>query len=417
MDLRQYILEKTAAAQATLPVMAALSTDVKNKTLMAMADALDAGCASILQANQKDLAMHPDATAALRRRLALNDANVKSIAQSLRDIAALPDPVGSIESLGKRPLGFELQRMRVPIGVIGAIFESRPNVVVEIAGLILKSGNACVLRGGKEALETNKAIVAVLQGALQSTKVPLVYLQFIDITDHDAVKVLCEDRDHVQLMIPRGGTTLIEAVRAAAKMPVLSHNKGICHVYVDDGADLDMALKILVNAKAQNPSVCNSAETFLIAASVAPRLLPPLIQQLDEKHVEVRGCGQTCKIVPHGTIPAAEEDWSTEYLDLIVSVKVVDSIDQAIAHIAKYSTHHSDAIVTNNAEHAERFVREVDSAAVLVNASTRLVDGGVFGLGAEVGISTDRTYDRGPMGVEALTVRKYVVLGNGQIRE
>ncbi len=415
MDLQNYITEKTSVAQSTLTVMASLSTDVKNAALMAMADALDANVAVVLDANKRDLEAHAGVPGAMRRRLELDEQKVKSIAQALRDISALPDPVGAIESLGKRPLGFELQRMRVPIGVIGVIFESRPNVVVEIAGLVLKSGNACVLRGGKEALETNKAIVKILHDALAATSIPPAYLQFIDITDHEAVKILCEDREHVQLMIPRGGNKLIETVREHAKMPVLSHNKGICHVYIDDAADDAMALKIAVNAKAQNPSVCNAAETILIAEAKA-QLLPELIKQLHANNVEVRGCGRTRAIVAD-VIAATEADWSTEYLDLIVSIKVVKDIDEAIEHIRKYSTNHSDAIVTNNKEHANKFVRAVDSAAVLVNASTRLVDGGVFGLGAEVGISTDRTYDRGPMGVEALTVRKYVVLGNGQIRE
>jgi len=416
MNLQKYITEKTSAAQSTLSVMASLSTEVKNQALMALADALDKNVKKILEANGRDLKRYSDIALAVRRRLELDEQKVKSIAQALRDIAALPDPVGRIESLGNRPNGMELQRMRVPIGVIGVIFESRPNVVVEIAGLVLKSGNACVLRGGKEASETNKAIVELLHSSLAQTSVPSEYLQFIDITDHDAVKVLCDDRDHVQLMIPRGGSKLIDAVREYAKMPVLSHNKGICHVYIDDGADEQMALKIAVNAKVQNPSVCNAAETILVAESIAPMLLPKLIAQLRSKGVEVRGCEKTHAIVTD-VVPATEEDWSTEYLDLIVSIKVVKNINEAIAHIEKYSTNHSDAIVTNNKEHAEKFVRAVDSAAVLVNASTRLVDGGVFGLGAEVGISTDRTYDRGPMGVEALTVRKYVVRGDGQVRE
>ncbi len=415
-NLKDYITQKTSAAAETLPVMASLSTQTKNDVLMAMADALDANVAAILKANNRDLSTHADIAPALRRRLELDEAKVKGIAQALRDIAALPDPIGSIEKLGKRPLGFELQRMRVPIGVIGVIFESRPNVVVEIAGLVLKSGNACVLRGGKEALETNKAIVSVLRGTIVSTHVPVDYLQFIDITDHEAVKILCEDREHVQLMIPRGGSKLIETVREHARMPVLSHNKGICHVYIDDAADEAMALKIAVNAKVQNPSVCNAAETILVAELITPTLLPKLVEKLKEWNVEVRGCERTRAIVAD-VVPATEQDWSTEYLDLIVSIKVVNNLDEAIAHIRKYSTNHSDAIVTDNKEHAQMFVRAVDSACVLVNASTRLVDGGVFGLGAEVGISTDRTYDRGPMGVEALTVRKYVVLGSGQVRE
>ncbi len=415
MDLEKYIKEKTSAAQATLLVMAVLSTEIKNQALLIIADALDANTQKILEANQRDLTQYSDVAPALRKRLGLDEHKVASIAQALRDIAALPDPVGSVESMGERPLGFELERMRVPIGVIGVIFESRPNVVVEIAGLVLKSGNACVLRGGKEALETNKTIVEILKTALGSTDVPSEYLQFIDITDHEAVNILCEDREHVQLMIPRGGSKLIETVREHAKMPVLSHNKGICHVYIDDAADEMMALKIAVNAKVQNPSVCNAAETILVAESKT-QLLSELITQLREKNVEVRGCEKTRAIVTD-VIPASEEDWSTEYLDLIVSIKVVKDINEAIAHIQKYSTNHSDAIVTNNTGHAEQFVRSVDSACVLVNASTRLVDGGVFGLGAEVGISTDRTYDRGPMGVEALTVRKYVVRGSGQVRE
>lgn len=414
-DLKQYIEEKTTAAKATLPVMASLSTEVKNKALLVMADALDKNVEKILESNGRDLQQYSDIAPAVRRRLELDEAKVKGIAQALRDIAALPDPVGSIESMGKRPNGMELLRMRVPIGVIGVIFESRPNVVVEIAGLVLKSGNACVLRGGKEALETNKKIVELLHGALSQTSVPKEYLQFIDITDHEAVKVLCEDREHVQLMIPRGGSTLIATVREFAKMPVLSHNKGICHVYIDDGADENMALKIAVNAKVQNPSVCNAAETILVAEA-KKQLLPELITQLRANNVEVRGCEQTRAMVAD-VIPATEEDWSTEYLDLIVSMKVVKDIDEAIVHIRKYSSNHSDAIVTNNKERADKFVQSVDSACVLVNASTRLVDGGVFGLGAEVGISTDRTYDRGPMGVEALTVRKYVVRGTGQVRE
>lgn len=352
----------------------------------------------------------------MMRRLTLSRAGIARMAESLRAIAALPDPIGALERIVKRPNGLLVGRMRVPIGVIAVIFESRPNVVVDVAGIILKSGNACVVRGGKEALETNTALARIMRKAAEKNGVPAGYLQFIEDTSHEIVRALCEDSKNIDLLIPRGGSALMETVYRHARMPVLAHNRGVCHIYIEESADREKAIRIAVNAKVSNPSACNSAETILADEAIAAEILPRLIGKLQKHGVEVRGCEKTRSIVS-GIRAAKDEDWNAEYLDLVVSIKVVSGFDEALIHIERHSTGVAEAIITENYTRAWQFLRAVKSAAVYANASTRFTDGAEFGLGAEVGISTAKTYNRGPVGVEELTVTKYVAFGQGQIRE
>ena len=410
------IKKQTIAARSASHVMATLPTPLKNAALAAMAHALEQHAEEILVANARDLAAHPDMPRAMVKRLTLSRESISRMADGLRAIAALPDPVGAIERMTKRPNGLLVGRMRIPIGVIGAIFESRPNVIVDVAGLILKSGNACVLRGGKEALETNKALARIIREAVGHLEAPPDFLQFIEYPDYGICRILCEDSENIDLLIPRGGSALMETVRQYAKMPVLAHNKGICHIYIEKSADFEKAIRIAVNAKVSNPSTCNSAETILIDEAIAAKILPDLVTTLENSGVEVRGCEKTKAIVPR-VLAATEEDWATEYLDLIISIKVVRDYNEAQAHIRRYATGVAEAIVTEDYMRAWHFLRAVESAAVYVNASTRFTDGAEFGLGAEVGISTAKTYNRGPMGLEELTVTKYVVFGEGQVRE
>jgi glutamate-5-semialdehyde dehydrogenase len=338
------------------------------------------------------------------------------MAQGLREIAALPDPVGTVVESWRRPNGIEISRLRVPLGVIGFIYESRPNVTADAAGLCIKSGNAVVLRGGSEAIESNTAIAAVLARALEKVGAPADAIQFVDTTDRAAVAALLELDRLVDLIIPRGGEEFVRWVSERSRVPVLKHDKGLVHVFVDAAADVAMAVAITVNAKAQRPSVCNALETLLVHREIAPRLLPTLGVRLAESGVTVRGCPRTVALLPAAS-PATEADWDTEYLDLILSIRVVDDLDTAIAHIRRHGTGLAEAIVTNDLGHARRFTREVDAAAVLVNASTRLVDGSQFGMGAEMGISTSRVHARGPVGVRELTTTKFVVQGDGQVRD
>jgi glutamate-5-semialdehyde dehydrogenase len=338
------------------------------------------------------------------------------MALGVRQVAALPDPVGEIVRGWRRPNGIEITRVRVPLGVVGFIYESRPNVTADAAALCVKSGNACVLRGGREALESNAVIAAVLARGLEKAGLPSEAIGFIDLADRTAVEILITLDRYVDLVVPRGGEAFVRFVGERATIPVLKHDKGVCHVYVDAGADLHMAADIAVNAKAQRPSVCNAMETLLVHADIAPAVLPGLGARFRAAGVELRGCPQTCELVPAAT-PATDADWDTEYLDLVLSVRVVSSFEDAVGHIRRHGSGLAEAIVTQDYQRARRFVAEVDAACVLVNASTRLVDGNQFGMGAELGISTSKLHARGPVGVEELTTTKFVVRGSGQIRE
>jgi glutamate-5-semialdehyde dehydrogenase len=337
------------------------------------------------------------------------------MAQGLEQIVALPDPVGEISEMRFRPTGIQVGMMRVPLGVVGIIYESRPNVTADAAGLCLKAGNATILRGGSEAIRSNTAIAACVHEGLRAAGLPEAAVQVVATTDRAAVGHLIADEKHVDVIVPRGGKSLIERIAREAKVPVIKHLDGVCHVFVDAAADVDMAVRIADNAKTQRYSPCNTMETLLVHAAIAPRVLPPLAAIYAAKGVEMRGCARSRAIVP-AMKPATEEDWSTEYLAPILSIRVVDSLDEAIEHIAKYGSQHTDAIVTNDHAAAMRFLREVDSSSVMVNASTRFADGFEFGLGAEIGISTNKLHARGPVGLEGLTSRKWIVLGSGQVR-
>jgi len=382
-----------------------------------MARGLVEKSAALLEANRADVERARGRVAkAFLDRLTLTESRIEEMAQGLREIATLPDPVGAVVESWRRPNGMEISRVRVPLGVIGFIYESRPNVTADAAGLCVKSGNAVVLRGGSEAIESNIAIAAVLSKALEKVGAPADAVQFVDTTDRAAVSALLELDELVDLIIPRGGEELVRWVSRTSRVPVLKHDKGVVHVFVDADADVATAAAIVVNAKAQRPSVCNALETLLIHRDGAARLLPTLAARLSEAGVALRGCPQTLALVP-GLTPATDADWDAEYLDLVLAIRVVDDLDAAIEHIARHGTGLAEAIVTNDLGHARRFTREVDAAAVLVNASTRLVDGGQFGMGAEMGISTSRVHARGPVGVRELTTTKFVVHGDGQVRD
>ncbi|GBC98448.1 Gamma-glutamyl phosphate reductase [bacterium HR17] len=418
VEVRQLVEEKARRAKTVAPVVAALPTEVKNRALLNMADALWERRDFIFERNAEDVesARHAGLSPALIDRLLLNEERLEGICKSLHEVAALPDPVGEIVEGWKRPNGLVLQKVRVPIGVIGVIYESRPNVTVDSVALCLKSGNCVVLRGGKEALNSNIALASVITQAAADAGVPADAIQLIDTPDREAAQVLMRLNGLIDLLIPRGGMGLIRYVVENATVPTIETGAGNCHVYVHADADLDMAVNIIVNAKTQRPSVCNAAETLLVHRDIADRFLPKAAQALWEKGVELRGCERTRKILPEAK-PATEEDWETEYLDLVLAVKVVDSLDDAIAHINRYGTKHSEAIVTRDLQAARRFCELVDAAAVYVNASTRWTDGYEFGLGAEIGISTQKLHARGPMGLRELTTYKWVIWGEGQIRK
>jgi len=418
MDVRDLVQAKARAARDAARVLALCPTKIKNDALAQMAHGLVEKCPALLEANRVDVerARTRGAARAFLDRLTLTETRIEEMAQGLREIAALPDPVGTVVEAWGRPSGIEITRVRVPLGVVGFIYESRPNVTADAAGLCLKSGNAAILRGGSEAIESNTMIAAVLAKAVDKAGGPADAIQFIDTTDREAVAALLELAGLVDLIIPRGGEEFVRWVAARSRVPVLKHDKGLVHVFVDASADLAMAVAIVLNAKAQRPSVCNALETLLVHREIAPQLLPPLAARLTEAGVELRGCPRTRALVP-SIRPATEADWDTEYLDLILAVRVVDNLDAAIAHVQRHGTGLAEAIVTNHLANARRFTREVDAAAVLVNASTRLVDGGQFGMGAEMGISTSRVHARGPVGVRELTTTKFVVVGDGQVRE
>ncbi len=382
-----------------------------------MADFLVQNCDSILEANQVDVenARKKNVSRAMIDRLTLNPERIAGMADGLRQIAALPDPVGEVISMWKRPNGLQIGQQRVPIGVIGMVYEARPNVTTDAAGLCLKSGNAVILRGGSEAINSNKAIVKVISEALAGTDVPEDAVQLVEDTSRETATELMKLNKYVDLLIPRGGAGLIEAVVKNATVPVIETGTGNCHVYIDSDADLEMGEKIIINAKTSRPAVCNAAETLLVHAAVAEKFIPSALASLKNLGVELRGCEKTRAIFPDA-LPATEEDWYTEYLDYILAVKVVDSLEEAIDHINKYGTKHSEAIVTRNYDNARKFLQEVDAAAVYVNASTRFTDGGEFGFGAEIGISNQKLHARGPIGLRELTTTKYIIFGSGQIR-
>ena len=418
MDVRDLVQAKARAARDAARALALCPTKIKNDALVQMAHGLVEKAGSLLEANRADVerARGRGATRAFLDRLTLTESRLEEMAQGLREIAALPDPVGTVVEVWRRPNGIEISRVRVPLGVVGFIYESRPNVTADAAGLCVKSGNAVILRGGSEAIDSNTMIAAVLAKAVEKAGGPADAIQFIETTDREAVAALLELGGLVDLIIPRGGEEFVRWVAERSRIPVLKHDKGLVHVFVDASADPAMAAQIVVNAKAQRPGVCNALETLLVHREIAPRLLPALAARLAEAGVEVRGCPRTRALVP-STRPATDADWDTEYLDLILAVLVVDDLDAAIAHIGRHGTGLAEAIVTNDLGHARRFTREVDAAAVLVNASTRLVDGAQFGMGAEMGISTSRVHARGPVGVRELTTTKFVVVGDGQVRE
>jgi len=417
MDLKAYMQQLGQQARNASRVIAAASTETKNAALLAIAEALDSNRASVLRANALDMQNGRDSSldAALLDRLELNDARVDAMIEGLRQVAELPDPIGVISDRKTRPSGIEVAKMRVPLGVVGIIYESRPNVTVDAASLCLKSGNATILRGGSEAIESNRAIADCIRKGLASTGLPETIVQVIEITDRAAVGELITMTDSVDVIIPRGGKGLIERISREARVPVIKHLDGICHVYIDDKADLEMAFNIAMNAKTHRYGVCNAMETLLVAEAVASRILPRLAEAYRAKGVELRGCEKTCAIID--CLPATEEDWHTEYLAPILSIRVVADMDEAMAHIARYGSQHTESIVTTDDTRSSRFLAEVDSSSVMVNASTRFADGFEYGLGAEIGISTDKIHARGPVGLEGLTSQKWIVFGHGEIRQ
>jgi glutamate-5-semialdehyde dehydrogenase len=418
MDVTAHVTGKAQAAKEAARALALASTRAKNDALHQMARGLEEKTALVLDANRADLARARSAglTSAFMDRLTLSESRLEEMAAGLRQVAALPDPVGETVEAWRRPNGVDISRVRVPLGVVGFIYESRPNVTADAAGLCLKSGNAVLLRGGSEALESNAAIAQVLGKAVEKAGLPSDAVQVIDTADRAAVMAMLTLDRFIDLIIPRGGEEFVRLVAERATVPILKHDKGLCHVYVDASADLDMAAAIAVNAKAQRVSVCNAAETLLVDAAVAAAFLPRVAARLREAGVELRGDERTRALVPDAR-PATEADWDTEYLDYIIAIRVVDGLDAAIDHIRRHGSGLAEAIVTSDLRNARRFTREVDAAAVLVNASTRLVDGSQFGMGAEMGISTSRLHARGPVGVRELTTTKFIVMGDGQVRE
>ena len=417
-DIAAAVAAKARAAKEASRVLALAPTRVKNEALGQMARALEEKAAAIIEANRADLerARAKGYARAFVDRLTLTDTRIEEMAVGIRQVAALPDPVGETVEAWRRPNGVEISRVRVPLGVVGFIYESRPNVTADAAALCLKSGNAVVLRGGSEALESNTVIAQLLAKAAEKAGVPADALQYIDIADRAAVMVMLTQDRFLDLIIPRGSEEFVRLVNERATVPVLKHDKGLCHLYVDEGADLDMAVALTVNAKAQRVSVCNALETLLVHAAVAPEFLGRLAPRLADAGVEVRADARARALVPDAKA-AQESDWDTEYLDLILAVRVVEGFDEAVAHIRRHGSGLAEAIVTRDLRRARRFTQEVDAAAVLVNASTRLVDGSQFGMGAEMGISTSKLHARGPVGVRELTTTKFVVIGDGQIRE
>lgn len=417
MDYLLELNEKGKKAKQAGRKLATVSTEIKNKALSCMADALEREASSILAANLLDLekGKGKGLSEALLDRLALTENRIKAMAEGLRQIVTLPDPIGEVLSVTERPNGLEISKVRVPLGVIGIIYESRPNVTVDATGLCLKAGNAVLLRGGSEAIHSNIAVMKVIAAAAYKAGIPEGALQLVETTDRQAVNAMLKLNSYLDVIIPRGGAGLIKTVVENSTVPVIETGTGICHTFIDETADLAMAEKIAFNAKVSRPGTCNSMETLLVHEKVAEQFLPGMLVKYQEAGVELRGCPVTMKY-HQGVKLATDEDWATEYLDFILSIKVVADIEEAMEHIAKYSTLHSEAIITQNPAHGERFQQEVDAAAVYVNASTRFTDGFEFGFGAEIGISTQKLHARGPMGLAELTSIKYLISGNGQIR-
>ena len=417
MTLKNQILEIAQHAKEASTALSRMPSDMKNKALMAMSEALVRQSAFLKTENEKDLreARQSGLPAAMLDRLTLTDKTIAGIAQGMAEVVALPDPVGKITSMWRRPNGLLVGRMKIPLGVIGIIYESRPNVTADAAALCLKSGNAVILRGGSEAIHSNLAIAKILREVLADMSLPEAAIQVIPVTDREAVYELLQLEEYVDLIIPRGGEELIRAVVRDSKIPVIKHYKGVCHVFVDEAADQAMAVDICMNAKTQRPGVCNAMETLLVHEAVADSFLPVMAERFREAGVTLRGCERTRSIVS-GIQEATEADWYAEYLDLILAVRVVKDLDEAMAHITKYGSLHTESIVTENYGRAQRFLNEVQSSTVLVNASTRFSDGFELGLGAEIGISTTKLHAFGPMGLEELTTSKFIIYGNGQVR-
>src|SRR5262245_21604715 len=417
MDIKAYMLKVGQRARTSAREMARADTDAKNRALLAAAKALRRDQKKLMSENAADLlsARAAGKNDAFIDRLALTENTIEGMAEGLVEVAKLPDPVGQISELHQQPSGIKVGRMRVPLGVIGIIYESRPNVTADAAALCLKAGNACILRGGSEAVRSNVAIADCMHEGLKAAGLPERAIQVVETSDRAAVGMLLAMGEYVDIIVPRGGKDLIERVMRESRIPMIKHLDGVCHVYIDEGADVDKAIRIADNAKTQRYGVCNAMETLLVNEKIAPSVLPPLAKIYTDKGVELRGDEEARKLVT-SMKPATEQDWYTEYLAPILAVRVVKDLDAAMGHIAKYGSQHTDAIVTENEARAKRFLREVDSSSVLVNASTRFADGFEYGLGAEIGISTDKLHARGPVGLEGLTSQKFVVIGSGQVR-
>ncbi len=416
-DVKAVIEDMAKKARQAARKIAVLSTDVKNKVLLSTAEKLSGARARLQEENRKDLekGRAKGLSSAFLDRLELSDKVIDSMVQGLKEVAALPDPVGEVTKMWKRPNNLMVGRVRIPLGVIGMIYESRPNVTIDAAALCLKAGNAAILKGGSDAIHSNLALAQILQEALDENQVPKEAVQVVPTTDRSAVTELLSREEEIDLIIPRGGEGLIRFVVENSKIPVLKHYKGVCHCYVDRGCDEDMAIKICFNSKVQRPGVCNAMEGMLVHENVAPSFLPKMGERFKEAGVEIRGCERTCELLPYA-VPAANEDWGTEFLDLILAVKVVSSMDEAMDYIDRYGSNHTEAIITRDYARARRFLNEVDASLVLVNASTRFNDGGQLGLGAEIGISTSKLHAYGPMGLEELTTTKFIAFGDGQVR-
>lgn len=417
MNIQEYMQKLGQAARLASRAMAKADTQTKNQALLLIAAAIQREAKALLAANQLDIAAAKanGMEDAMLDRLTLSEKSIANMAEGLTQIASLPDPIGEMSDFKYRPSGIQIGKMRVPLGVIGIIYEARPNVTIDAAGLCIKSGNACILRGGSEAIHCNQALAKLVHEGLTKAGLPESAVLVVETTDRAAVGELITMKAYVDVIVPRGGKGLIERISNEARIPVIKHLDGNCHVYVDDEADLEKAVRILENSKTQRLGTCNTAESLLVARSIASSALPLLAKMLVSKGIEIRGCAETCAIVKEA-IPATEEDFYTEYLDAIISCKVVSGVDEAIAHINQHSSQHTEAIVTENYTKARQFLREVDSSSVMVNASTRFADGFEYGLGAEIGISTDKLHARGPVGLEGLTSLKYIVLGNGEVR-
>ncbi len=417
MQLAEQIQRMGETARSAARVLRKLRSGSKNQALAAMAGSLQSRQQDVLEANQADVSRARQAglPPAMVDRLAVDAKAIEAMAEGLLEVARLPDPVGEIPGMWQRPNGLRVGRIRIPLGVIGFIYESRPNVTVDAAGLCLKAGNAVILKGGSETMESNRVLARLIQDALIETGIPEGAVQLIPSTDRRAVEELIRLDRHLDLVIPRGGEGLIRFVSQHARVPVLKHYKGVCHVYVDSACEMDMALEVCFNAKVQRPSVCNAMETLLVHRRIAPDFLPAMLERFSQAGVEIRGCRRTREIYPDAR-PAVETDWPAEFLDLVLAVKVVDGMDEALEHIERYGSQHTEAIVTSRYDHAQRFLSEVDASVVLVNASTRFNDGNQLGLGAEIGINTSKLHAFGPMGLEALTTTKFIVYGQGQTR-